>query len=70
MREAEPQVIPAASDNGPMTAHWACPVCEPVGQLGMKAVCGEKLLGLPALTGQGCSRCSALVDSHLREHGL
>lgn len=69
--------LTAAADNKPMKCHRVCGACHPEVRedlkdgmhMGIEAVCGEKLLGIPAQPGANyCDRCRKLWAGHAMNH--
>lgn len=64
----EVESVPSAVDNAPMTTHQACLSCWPVFQIGMRALCGEMLLGTPAKSKANCADCLKAQTGHRLSH--
>lgn len=66
--------LAAAVDNKPMKYHRVCPSCYPKTtdehcEMGTPAVCGEKVLGIPAThTGAECGECKVRWARHVMNH--
>lgn len=66
--------LTAAKDNRPMKWHRVCPSCHPETtnehcEMGTPAVCGEKVLGIPATkTGAECETCKTKWPRHVMNH--
>lgn len=65
--DIETVLTPADVDEG-MHSHIVCPECHPdwVGKMGHPALCGEKLLGVPADGMNICEACKKLWFKHVR----
>jgi hypothetical protein len=64
------ETVPVAKDaDKGMTSHIICPHCHPEwqGEIGIMALCGEKLLGVPADGKRVCSDCKGLWGKHIYE---
>lgn len=63
--QTETESIPAAADNQKMIAHLMCERNWPP-QFGEIALCGERLLGIPAALNEPlCRKCREVEDRHI-----
>lgn len=68
MLATEPVAVPAAPDNTPALQHFVCPDCYPDQPAFPMALCGERLLGVPAPKDVPvCMPCAHVASSYFTD---
>lgn len=71
MTDTAVDTVPASADNAPMVTHLVCGTCWPEAiPMGTPAICGVRLLGVPAKRKATCADCEEGKHRHALRHAM